>query len=353
MASKANAEKKNTVKLKTNGKIFDGWISGSVTKSIQAVAGSFDLTYVDKWVGQDERWQIKEGDECVLVYNDTPVITGYVEKLGVKYDATSRTLSLSGRDKTGDLVDSSTQQSAKSFKGVSLAEMANKLCAPFGIKVIAKSSAANTIIEKASTQVGGTAWETIDKLARYQGVLVYPDGQGAIIFADVAKDVSYSITEGANLLAIDVQTDCGQKYQKYVVAISVGGADNKHRVEVAEVNDSSVRRPRIKEVTINKQGTKADALARAKWELAQATAKSFKLTITAKLWGEVTPYEINSLIKVNAPNAGISGIFLLGSVKFSIDSAGGLKTDLSLVLKDAYNPQPDRIAESVGALSEA
>jgi len=330
----------NAVLFKCNGKIFEGWLSVSVSRSLRAVSGSFDLEYIDQWDTQEERFQIKNGVSCVLMCGDDVLITGYVDKVSFKFEATKRTLRVSGRDKTADLVDSSCEDSAKSFKGVSLLSMAKKLAGPFSVGVVSKSPKANTIIEKASTQVGATIWETIDKLARYQGVLAYPDGQGNLIFSDVENTLSFSFSEGQNILSLDYEVDDSQKYQTYKVAITVGDPNSKHRVEVLELKDQSVKRPRIKEVVVNKSGTRADAQARAEWERMAAQARALKMTITVYSWknGQASLYNINSLAKITAPSAGLDGVYLVESVQYKLDG-NSMTCELTLVLKEAYSPE--------------
>jgi prophage tail gpP-like protein len=339
------------IELKTNNKKFGGWLSATVTRSLNAVSGSFEISYLDQWEGQDEPWQIKAGDLCSLSFNDKLLITGFVDEISASYSSELRTLSITGRDKTGDLVDSASVIPSKSFRGVSLVAMANTLANPFGVSVSSLSGAANASIKNVSVQASETVWDSISKLAKYQGVLAYPDSSGGIVFADVGSEVIGSLVQGENIFACSVSQNESEKFQTYKIYVTEGDEDTKHKKVVAEVKDNSVKRPRVKMISTNKSATKAEAIERAKWEMASKIAKAFTLNITVTSWfsPKNTLWEINKLVTVKSPKCGIDGTFLIEETKFSF-SEDGYKTELKLVIKDAYKPQENRSGSQVGEM---
>ncbi len=341
------------IELKTNNKIFSGWLSATVTRSLNAVSGSFEISYIDQWNGQDDPWQIKAGDLCSLSFDDKLLITGFVDEISASYTSDSRSLSITGRDKTGDLVDSANVIPSKNFRGVSLTAMANTLATPFGIAVSSRSEAANASIKNVSAQASETVWESISKLAKYQGVLAYPDAKGGIVFAEVGTEVIASLVQGENILTCSVSQNESEKFQTYKIYITAGDEDTKHKIVVAEVKDNSVKRPRVKMISTKKNITMAEAVERIKWEMASKIAKAFTLNISVTSW--LTPknilWEINKLVSVKSPKCGIDGTFLIEETKFVFDE-DGYKTELKLVLKDAYKPQTSRSGSAVGDLGE-
>jgi prophage tail gpP-like protein len=341
------------IELKTNNKIFGGWLSASVTRSLNAVSGSFEISYIDQWEGQSDPWQIKAGDLCSLSFDDNLLITGFVDEISASYSSDSRTLSISGRDRTGDLVDSASLIQSKNFRGVSLASMANTLAAPFGVSVTSRSKAANTSIKNVSAQATETVWESISKLAKYQGVLAYPDSNGGIVFADVGTEVIASLVQGENILSCSVTQNESEKFQTYKIYITEGNEDIKHKIVVAEVKDNSVKRPRVKMISTKKNITMSEAVERIKWEMASKIAKAFTLNITVTSWltSKNKLWEINKLVSVKSPKCGIDGNFLIEETKFVFDE-DGYKTELKLVVKDAYKPQTSRSGSDVGKLGE-
>lgn len=333
-----------SVCIKTNGKTFSGWLTAEIERSLRAVSGHFAINYTDHWSGQTSKVLLKAGDECNIELDGKTVISGFIDTLEYDLGGDSRHLSVTGRDKTGNLVDSGTLLKQKSFKGLTLAKVAEQLASPFGISVSAKSDAANVSISALTYQYNETIWEMINRLAHYQGVLSYPDSQGGIVFADVSNTVVDTLDEKKNILEINVQTDASEKFQKYIVVSHSGAPDRKITTIQAEATDNSVNAPRNKIVIISKNTDKSGARARANWEMAMHVAKSFHANVTLAGWknskGEL--WQINTLVYLNAPSCNLQGNFLIESTKFILEQERGMTTQLTLVLADAYKPQPDR-----------
>lgn len=335
-----------SVSLKTNNKIFSGWLTAEITRSLKAVSGHFAINYTDKWSGQKQSWQLKAGDFCSVELDGKTVITGMIDTVESDLAGESRNLSVTGRDKTGNLVDSGTLLQQKSFKGQSLKQMATTLASPFGISVSSNSDAANASIKNITYQYNETIWEMINRVAMYQGVLAYPDSNGGIIFSDVASDFSTvdCLFEEKNILEINAQTDSSQKFQKYIVVSHQGSPDSRVTTVRAQATDNSVSLPRAKIVITSKKTDNNGAQARANWEMSMHTAKSFHANITVLGWknSKGKLWAINTMIFVDAPSCGISGNFLIEETKFMLEENRGMLTQLTIVLRDAYKPQPDR-----------
>jgi len=335
-----------TIILKTNGKVFSGWLSAQIERSLDAISGHFSISYTDVWNGQENSWMLKAGDVCTVEIEKEVIITGIIDTVSVNLTSSERNLKVTGRDKTGLLVDSGTLTHQKTFKGQSLKKMAESLGAPFGIAVTSTSSVADKTIDNVSYQYQETIWETINRLSIYQGVLAYPDARGGIIFSDIASDstVSEKLDETKNILEIETRTDASKKFQKYIVISHTGTSDNKVTTTRAEAVDNSVKEPRAKIITTSKKTDKNGAQARANWEMAMAVAKSFFANVTVVGWknSEGRLWEINTMANLHAPSCGINGTFLIESTVFSLDSENGMTTRLRLVLRDSYKPQPDR-----------
>ena len=60
----------DTVVLRVGNRDYAGWETMKLARSIEALAGSFSLTVVDRWAGQRKPWPIREGDECSVIVND-------------------------------------------------------------------------------------------------------------------------------------------------------------------------------------------------------------------------------------------------------------------------------------------
>lgn len=330
--------------LKTNGKLFKGWKTAEIERSLRAVSGHFAINYTDIWAGIDTSIQLHAGDDCTIELDGETVITGFIDTVEYDLAGESRHLSVSGRDKTGNLVDSGTLSKQKAFKGISLAKMAGQLSSPFGVSVSSKSDAADVKIEALSYQYNETIWEIINRLAHYQGVLAYPNSVGGIVFADISNSIEDTLDEKKNILEINAQTDASEKFQKYIVVAHSGASDRKVTTVLAEATDHSVTLPRSKIILISKNTDKNSAQARANWEMAMHIAKSFHANVTLIGWknSKGNLWQINTLVSLNAPSCNLKGNFLIEATKFLLEQDRGMIVQLTLVLADAYKPQPDR-----------
>jgi prophage tail gpP-like protein len=68
------------VELTVGGKRYGGWESVKISRSIEALTGSFSLSISENWAGQDQPWPIGEGDECVISISGVSVITGFIDR---------------------------------------------------------------------------------------------------------------------------------------------------------------------------------------------------------------------------------------------------------------------------------
>ncbi|EDT6434631.1 phage tail protein, partial [Salmonella enterica subsp. enterica] len=93
------------IELFISGKVFSGWTGVSVRRSLEHLAGSFELELM--MPGQPVPDGIAPGLPLKLQINGVTVITGYLDTVKHKITATSNKISITGRDKTGDLVDCS------------------------------------------------------------------------------------------------------------------------------------------------------------------------------------------------------------------------------------------------------
>ncbi len=102
------------ISLSAGGQVYSGWTKVSITRSLENMAGSFDLELTYKWQGSDDKYKafvepIKQGQPCVVKIGNDTVITGYVDDWVPSYDENQVIIAVSGRDKTADLVDCSVE----------------------------------------------------------------------------------------------------------------------------------------------------------------------------------------------------------------------------------------------------
>ena len=170
-----------SVRLEVDGKLYGGWKDIEISRSLEQCAGTFRLSVTDRWPQQSQSRQVPAGASCRVLVNGAPVITGYVDDVEVSYDANAHTYSVTGRDKTADLVDCcppSTQ-----LKGGGLVDLARRWAALFGIQVVVAVSGSLATVPNFKTDEGETCFEMFERLARANAVMLTTDGQGRLVIA--------------------------------------------------------------------------------------------------------------------------------------------------------------------------
>ena len=73
------------------------------------------------------------------------LITGYIDTIDIDLTDTYCRLNVSGRDKTGDLVDSSAIHGSGQWKRARLEQIVRDICKPFGIEVLVQTDTGDAI----------------------------------------------------------------------------------------------------------------------------------------------------------------------------------------------------------------
>ncbi len=340
------------VELKAGGNVYAGWTKISVTRSFEAMAGSFELELTWKWQGSDEKYQafmkpIREGQPCVVEIGGERVITGYVDDWIPSYDANQVIISVSGRDKTADLVDCSIDYASGQFNNQTLTQIANVVCKPFGIKVIVNTDV-GTAFPRIQVEQGETPHELLSRLARQRGVILTSNTLGDLVITRASTvRAGVSLILGDNIKAGRGRFSLRQRYSTFTVK-AVGAAfgdawDDAPLSTVggiqAKVNDKEVGRYRPM-IIVNEEITTAEGAAkRGQWERQRSIAKSngaeytvtgWRIPQTGKLWN------FNTIVPVLDEIFGLDEEMLIASVMFSEDDAGRLAI-VSVARPDAFD----------------
>lgn len=352
------------VVLTVAGKAYEGWKTVRVTRSIESIAGSFELGVSDSWPGSPAgslALGIAEEEECQVELAGQLVLTGYVDKRSLSIDANARTITVSGRDKAGMLVDCSANPGKWLFRKTDLKTTIEAICKPLGITVTVTSDLPARLPprDKLGITPGDTAWAAVEKVCKMVGCLAISDGQGGIMLIKTGTILApTALVQGQNILKASAEFDASGKYFTYQClaanAATMPKKDDRDAAKSAaktiatarrakgEAFDDNVKRTqRILIINPDDGANKKYADARAQWEANIRAAKSDKVTVTVVGWtmenGSLWP--INTLVPITAPKIGISGQMLITQAKYTMDE-GGRKTELSLKRPDSFTPAP-------------
>lgn len=336
------------LRLRVNGREFGGWKSARVTRTIEALCGSFELGLTDRWSGQAEPWPIREEDECELLLDGEVVISGYVDARRVSLGPEERTLSVSGRDRAADLVDcSAVLGTTWEFLGANVLTLAGALAKPFGIAVTMQAGVVPKPVAKLSVDPGDTAFEALERACRAAGVLPVSDGRGGVVLtrAGTARAAT-ALVEGENILGASFDYDSSGRFARYLVTGQRQGTDEDYGEAAAMVQgtarDATVRRAaRVLMVRAESGITPELARQRAEWEAKVRAGRAEAGRVTVQGWrqGNGALWPVNALVAMRSPACGVDGELLITEATSRIDS-GGTTTELALKRPDAYLPEP-------------
>lgn len=343
------------LELEVEGNLFTAWSNVEVTRALDAISGSFSVS-----VNPTPRvaWPIRPGNEVRVLVGDEVLLTGYVDAFeGSSTKTGGRTVTVSGRDRTADLVDCSAVNDPSQWLNRQLDQIVKDLAAPFGVGVLNRKGKQEPF-ELFKVNPGESPWTAIDRAARLRATLVYSDGNGDVILSSPGTDTADAdLVEGpeGNVLSSSVSLQNQQRFAEYRIVGQQRGNDQGWGASSAGVEgratDPEILRFRPIVIVAEGQVDIAAARARAEWEAITRAARGANLEIVVQGWRE-TPdlngrlWAVNRLVFVVLPSWQIKGTMLIRGVRFSRTRESGHLTTLSLVRKDAYTAKPIVDADS-------
>ncbi|ELM3734795.1 phage baseplate assembly protein [Edwardsiella piscicida] len=342
-----NQQNADVVLLTVSGLQWDGWTEMSITNSLDAIAGEFDLTVTTQWSDAAPR-TIKEGLACTVTIGEDTVLTGYIDDFIPSYDAENVSIRVMGRDKTGDLVDSSVVHKSGQWKGIRLEQLASEIARPYGITVINETHTGDAFASVVLEQ-GETGFELLDRLAKQRGVLLTSNANGQLVITRASqKRASVALVLGENILAARGRFSWRERASQYIIkgSTSAGGAtwDDQPAAVVGgrqvSIDDAEINRYRPKILVNEDSLTVGGASTRGEWYKSRMLGEANVTEITVAGWreqGDVGPlWQKNRLIDIRDPIQNLDTTWLIKTVTFS-EGDGGRITVLALVPPESLN----------------
>tara|TARA_R110000803_G_scaffold162194_1_gene225799 strand:+ start:13307 stop:14428 length:1122 start_codon:yes stop_codon:yes gene_type:complete len=331
----------------SDNKIFDGFKNVSITKKLMSLAGSFEITMTDKWKAERSDFQLKPGSRIHCHIGKEAVFEGYVDVMNLNITPGSRNITISGRDRTADLIDCSHVGPAE-YNKLGIKEIAEQMTAPFGIKVINPFNVdLGSVFEKFTVRVGETVFEALTRAAKQREIVLLTSTHGNLIFDKVGiRQSGTELVEGINVKITGSTFDNSQRFSEYIVKGQQPGLVGKGKETTqskATAKDNGVTRYRPTIILADQSSDNDAAQKRANFESSFKSAKATKISCTVRDWRKISGdlWAVNELVFIDAKSIGVSGSFLIASVRFNLGDSGR-SADLELVRKDAFNFLPEK-----------
>lgn len=338
--------------LRVGARDYSGWTALRVSRAITQAVGAFALRLTERWPGQPTKWAIEPGADCELALDGETVITGYVDAVERSLDATRHEIDVTGRDKAMDIVDCTALLPGDRFAditGLSLLQVAQLLCDPFGVKVRDDVGAKRT--PKTSQQTTETVWELLERGARQAAAMIMSDGRGGLVITRAGTAPAPAPLVEGHVLAVSFVRDDSQRFRKYT---SIGqtvsyGNSQEYPIEAAvsqkaTVEDSAVLRHRPLVIEAEELPPGVSMQDRVDWERNVRRGRSRRVTVSVHGWSaHGRLWRPNEVATLRLPALGLEGEMLIIAVENVLD-AQGTRTELTLAPREAYDllPEGDR-----------
>jgi prophage tail gpP-like protein len=322
----------------------------AVTVSMDTVANVLSMEISDRWAQGNLQRQIKPYDPCQVFIGANKIIDGYIDKVTPRITPTENTITLSARDKTGDLVDCAAVHSVGQWNGLTLDKIIKDICQPFGINVTVATDVGAPIPYFRLDQ-SMTAFEAINKLCSLRSILPLADDKGGIILTLASDDViNYQLIQGFNIIEGTATYDGSERFSEYIIkgqALTSEGLTGEISFSgVGKVTDLNVPRYRPTVIVESAPVNNGTCQQIAKWELAKRRGKSqnFKIKIKGLLQDDGSLWPINKQVFLSSNYLGVNANMLIAAIDYSSDNSGDFTT-FTLTPKEAYTIIPDLTLE--------
>jgi prophage tail gpP-like protein len=379
LAARAAATPTQAVTLKAGGVMFTDFVGVHIERDLQALAGRFELVCFDKIragaaLGPPPTvpTPLLTGAAAQVAIDGETVLIGWIDKVSLHADGDTLSCTVTGRDKTGDLVDCAALPAGPAeFRNVDLLHVAQTVCAPFGIPVRADVGIGAPFV-RLSCHPQETARSFLDVAARQRALLVTSDGVGGLVLTrGGVTRAPESLWFGVNVLDVNSDDDWSHRFSDYFVkgqtpaangrrvgvppalthgvtptgaaatsapgaasSIEAGGA-----IMTGHAIDPQVTRWRPTVRLARSQAGSSTVQAQAEWALRVARGQSHALHYRVLDWRDKpggTLWRPNQVTGVWDPYCGIDGDMLIAGVAYGYDEEGMLTT-LRVVDRSAYD----------------
>jgi prophage tail gpP-like protein len=339
--------------IEVNGTEYTGWTKATATLRLDTLTNSFGFQATAK---DAIPLPFRGGEDCTVKVDGEKILTGSTEIVEVDGESNSHTISVTGRDRTGDIVDSKIGSLSNIRPPITLKQVIDRVLAHIKspVSVVSEYFPLPFVEAEdlASPEFGMGVWEFIEGLARKRQVLLSSDASGNIVIQRASgKHIGATLqnkirNNSNNVLSFACSYDTTGLFRLYrnasqqnPVAINDDGLRTTTSMveQISALEDTNVRSGRQFAILAENATSTGDLQERNKWEynIRKTRSQTYSATVdgfrnqTGNLWA------VNEVINVEDDFAGIESRMLVNSVVFSLGMEGR-RTNLTLVHKDAY-----------------
>lgn len=343
-----------TIELEVEGTRYTQFVSASVSIRLDALSNTFNFQAAS---ADGRPLPFTGGESCRIIVDGENALTGTIEIVEVSTSSNSHDILISGRDKTGDLLDSTLDSISDLSAPITLKQVIETVISELGLDIevidMANPKAFNQAEDILAPEPGQNAFDFLEQYSRKRQVLLTSNGDGNIVITQsqgtfVNAPLRHQVNgESNNIISSDVSYDTTGRFNiyKFVSSLNPTALNFAGTVPLSDVvsQEGDITDPQIRAgrqlILVAEEGfSNEQNRARAEWEanirkargrVYSARVNNFK-NVTNALWG------INTLISIIDDFAGIDARMLVNTVVFNFDLTTGSTTTLGFVNENAY-----------------
>jgi prophage tail gpP-like protein len=338
----------DNIYLEVNGVKYEGFVDIAVNSSLESFCSSFSFSTTVKENKQGVIQNNLKLQQKAQVFIDKHLrITGFIEQLDVSYSADSHTITVSGRDIGGDIIDSSILQ--KSYSQRNFEKLVNIVLKDNGFSLVEVINEVGILnlepTEIIKTENDESIFDFLDRYAKKLQVLlkINPEGNLSIIREDdnVVKNMLINnFTSDNNILSAQLTLSSVDRFN--IIQVYSQGNNKSHtKTSISQkgtATDSQIRKTRRKILSMDTASQSKSLKALAEWNvnLRRAKGSRYICKVVGFYSSNKTIWQPNMLVDIIDYTAQITGTFLIQGVEFS-QSLQGSFTTLDIVEKGAFS----------------
>jgi len=343
------------IELVVNGVPYTDFVAAKVTVSLETMANDFEFS-ASAVTGFPP---FKRGDPIVVTVDSTRVLTGYIDEVNGADQEGSHIVTYSGRDKTGDFIDSTIDQipDLNANGTLTLKRIIEIAIENIGGDIVVVDNVNpkpfNVAEDAIRPEIGQKAAEFAAIYSRKRQALLTSNGAGDIVItqsspSDSGATVQRLVNSSSNnIISQSWIIDGSKEFNKYIhrgqldpAALNFGGSTDIVAAvdQGGRVTNSSIREGRQRVVVEEKSYSNEQLKDRAKWsnQLAKSRATRFNCSVKGHQKPNGGLWDVNTLVQVNSDVADISRKMLLNTATFTQGEGQPTATSLEFVEKDGY-----------------
>lgn len=328
------------ISIVVGGMRYTAFEEVEISAAINEAARTFRFTVAAELGASATNSIFSVGAEVAVYANDDLLLNGYVDSREPEFEGDRAQISVAGRSRSADLVDSSADHETGRFENKDPQAIGSELANGFGATFETDQQLEK--VEQYQLTPGATVFREIEKLARQQGMTLAGTAEGNIKITKAGTERhAGGLIEGMNILRGRAMHNGANRHSKYKVRGQRPFDHGKDALEIeAVVADSGVSRHRPVIVIEDDDTTKDRAKKRAKNRRDRAAGDALKANITTQgfrdqggmVW---TP---GRLVWTESPFLDIAQDMLIERVQYS-QSEQGSTALLSLTDPRSYGGQ--------------